>query len=261
MRLWRMRRKLHIWRHNPVGRLRRWWNLKLLDRPIDGLWPYERRVFSQHGDDGILDAIFQVIGTTNRYYVEFGTQAGDERNTRFLAERRGWAGLLMDGGFEDSAINLHREFITAENINDLFAKYGVPREFDLLSIDIDGNDYWVWRSLSAGCRPRVVVIEYNASRGPRERRTIAYDPSFVWNESDYFGASLAALEQLGRSKGYRLIGCDSMGVNAYFVRSDLLGDRIVPKTAEQAYRSPVYGPLKRGHPPDPERTMIEPPPE
>jgi len=147
--LWRAYRKLHISRNNVFNEARRWLSLSVLGRPITDIWPYEKKVYSQHGEDGVLDAIFRVIGTTSRFYVEFGTGDALQRNTRFLAERRGWSGLLMDGGFENPAINLRREFITAENINELFARYDVPHDLDLLSIDIDGNDYWVWENIDA----------------------------------------------------------------------------------------------------------------
>jgi hypothetical protein len=260
-RLRQVRRALRISRFNPLPSLRRWWRLSMRRRPLDDLRPYEQRVFSQQGEDGVLAALFQVIGTTTRFYVEFGVEDGSQRNTRYLAERRGWRGLLVDGAFENPTINLRRDFVTAENINQIFAKYDVPEEFDLLSIDIDGNDYWVWRRLSGAYRPRVVMVEYNASVGPHERRTIAYDPAFVWSGTDYFGASLAALEQLGASKGYRLLGCESTGVNAFFVRSDLLGERLVPKTAREAYQPPLYGRAEGGHPRDPARTMMEVPAE
>ena len=256
-RLWRMVRKIHIWRHNPLGALYRWTTLSVMRRPIGDLWPYERRNYSQHGEDGILDAIFQAVGTTNRYYVEFGVGDGSERNTRFLAERRGWRGLLMDGGYDDPSINLHREFITAENINDLFAKHGVPDEFDLLSIDLDGNDYWVWQRIDSRYRPRVVVAEYNANAGPDSRLTIPYDPEFRWSGTDYYGASLAALNSVAAEKGYLLVGCESLGVNAFFVRADVATGRISAKTTREAYRPPRYGPAKQGHPHDPNRKLID----
>lgn len=256
-RLWRLVRKIHVWRYNPLGALYRWLTLSVLRRPIDDLWPYERTVYSQHGEDGILDAIFRVIGTTNRYYVEFGVGNGSERNTRYLAAHRGWRGLLMDGGHSDPSINLHREFITADNINSLFAKHEVPAEFDLLSIDIDGNDYWIWQRLSDRYRPRVIVAEYNANVGPEERRTIAYDPQFVWTGTDYYGASLGALAALGEDKGYVLAGCESLGVNAFFVRSDLATGRITSKKPREAFRPPRFGARKNGHPRDPSRTLVE----
>ena len=121
----------------------------------------ERREFSQNGEDGILQAIFEKIGTTNRYYVEFGVEDGMECNTRYLFTHEGWKGLLMDGNHEDGTRNLQREFITAENVEGLFNTYVVPQMFDLLSIDVDGNDYWIWNAVTQ-YKPRVVLIEYNA---------------------------------------------------------------------------------------------------
>ena len=110
---------------------------------------YERRVFSQNSEDGVIERILEVIGTTNKYFVEFGVgSTGVECNTRYLAQQ-GWQGLLMDAGARPDDPRIRRERITAENINDLFAKYQVPDEPDLLSIDIDGNDYWVWKAIAA----------------------------------------------------------------------------------------------------------------
>ena len=143
--------------------------LRLFRLPLRDLTRYERKMsprnrgeYAQSGEDGVLEAIFALIGPTNRHYVEFGTQDGIQCNTRWLMKHRGWSGLLMDGSHENPSIGLAREFVTAGNVEELFRKYGVPAEFDLLSIDIDGNDYWVWRAIRS-YRPRVVVIEYNAS--------------------------------------------------------------------------------------------------
>ena len=151
-------------------------------------------------------------------------------------------------------MDIKREFITAENIQELFAKYQVPREFDLLSIDIDGNDYWVWKAV-VDYRPRVVAIEYNAMVPPDQARTIAYEPSFIWKKTDYMGASLLALEKLGKEKGYTLVGCDSCGTNAFFVDSTL-AQHFVRHSVSELFRPPGYHGGK-GHPPDPERKMIE----
>ncbi len=227
--------------------------------PLRDLTRYEMRVRSQNGEDGILRAIFARIGPGSRYYVEFGVESGRECNTRYLREAGGWTGLLMDGGHEDPAINLRREFITAENVEALFAKYGVPREPDLLCIDIDGNDYYVWRTLAPRWRARVVVVEYNAMYGPTDRRTIAYDPAFRWRGTDYMGASLQALVSVADRWGYTLVACDSRGVNAFFVRDDLLGGHFERRPAAELYRPPRFGPKvggrHRGHPPDPTRRM------
>ncbi len=181
---------------------------------------YEARTFSQNGEDGVIARIFDCIGTTNRYFVEFGTGAdGSERNTRLL-ERQGWKGLLMDACADPAHPEVRLESITAENINGLFGKYSVPEEFDLLSIDIDGNDYWVWRAIDARYRPRLLVMEYNAADPPDESKTIRYDPGFRWRGTDYFGASLLALSNLGARKGYTLVYCERRGVNAFFLRTD-----------------------------------------
>jgi tetratricopeptide (TPR) repeat protein len=217
----------------------------------------ERRFTSQNGEDGVIEAIFAAIGTTNRYFVEFGVQDATECNSaRLLA--RDWSGLLMDGDgiSRNPRATVQREFVTAENVNSLFGKYGVPREFDLLSIDIDGNDYWVWRAIEY--RPRVVVIEYNASVPPTERRTIAYDPSFRWNGTDYCGASLRALAELGSEKGYALVYCERAGVNAFFVERSALPPGFAPRAPEQVYRPPNYFYRGERHPPDPLRRMIDP---
>lgn len=215
---------------------------------------YENRVYSQNGEDGVLSRIFSVIGDTNRYFVEFGTGAdGSERNTRLL-QQKGWTGLLMDQGADGNSF-IRQEHITTENINGLFAKYLVPGEFDLLSIDVDGNDYWIWRALSARYRPRVVVIEYNAGIPPTESKSIVYDPDFKWQITDYFGASLAALAKLGKRKGYKLIYCESTGVNAFFVRDDLCPWE--PGPVVDLYRRMAAWPHGGSFPRDPSRTMVD----
>lgn len=225
---------------------------------------YESRKFSQNGEDGVISRIFDCIGTTNRYFVEFGTGAdGSERNTRLL-ERQGWTGLLMDSCADPAHPEVRREIITAENINELFEKYSVPEEFDLLSIDIDGNDYWVWRALHRRYRPRLLVIEYNAFVPPDESKAIRYDPGFRWRGTDYFGASLLALANLGASKGYALVYCERRGVNAFFLRADYappqlrsVGDLYRPFDHRiPRKRLPWFG-RKYVHPRDPDLRMID----
>ena len=223
-------------------------------RPLPNLTYHENSFYSQNGEDGILQAIFARIGAGSRRFVEFGVEDGSECNTRFLAEKQNWTGLLMDGGHTDAARNLHREMVTVENVAGLFRKYGVPEEFDLLCIDIDGNDYWVWRELASYWRPRVVVIEYNAAEGPDVSTSIAYDPAFRWSKTDYVGASLQALVTLGKSLGYTLIVCDSRGVNAFFVADELVLGNFVRYTTAELYRPPRFR-AEGGHPRDPTRRM------
>jgi hypothetical protein len=151
-------------------------------------------------------------------------ETGLECNTRLLAEQFGWRGVLLDGSDYPEKFGVKREFITAENVNELLAKYDVPRQFDLFSLDVDGNDYWIWSALEY--EPRVVVIEYNATLGAGESKTIKYDPSFSWSSRgfpNYYGASLLALSKLGRRKGYVLVYANY--VNAIFVKRELVPHR------------------------------------
>jgi hypothetical protein len=186
---------------------------------------YERRVYSQSGEDGALARIFELIGTSNRFFVEFGAWDGlNLSNTAHLRLDHGWTGLLMEGSDRADDAPVEREHIDADNVNALFAKYAVPERFDLLSIDIDGNDYWVWKAIE-GFTARVVVIEYNALFGNGVSKAMRYDAKHIWDKTPYHGASLAALRKLGQAKGYALIYTDSWAPNAFFVlRSELPAD-------------------------------------
>jgi hypothetical protein len=211
---------------------------------LDRLNRYEARYCSQDGEDGIIKAIFQRVGVTNKFCVEFGVGTGTECNTAYLVKKRGWSFLWMDA-FEGVSEPIQKEYITAENINQLFTKYGVPITFDLLSIDIDYNTYWVWKAIQ-GFNPRVVVVEYNACFPPTESVVVPYDPHGVWDGgTNYWGASLLALTRLGVEKGYTLVACDNWGVNAFFVTSDLK-DFFVSKSIEEIYRPPRYGKMVNG---------------
>ncbi len=218
--------------------------LSVNNQQID-LAKHERKIFSQNGEDGVIKKIFEIIKTTNKYYVEFGVENANQCNTRNLRENCGWSGLLMDGGYENKEIGLYQEFITAENINNLFQKYNVPQEFDLLSIDIDYNDFYVWKSLDEIYQPRVVIIEYNASHLPTEDKVVKYDPNAVWDTTNYFGASIRALYNLGKRKGYSLIYANNQGVNLFFVKSSILSQ--IEHSFKDTnnifliYNSPKYG--------------------
>jgi hypothetical protein len=192
---------------------------------------YEARATSQNGEDGIIAEIFRRIGTTNRFFVEFGVEDGAQCNTAQLA-LAGWSGLMIEADPHFHAqlvdrwtsfpmVRVARFFITAENVASIFADNGVPREFDMLSIDIDGNDYWVWRALSQ-YRPRLVIIEYNVAYAPPKRWVMQYNPTHRWDQTTYYGASLTSLTALAEGLGYALIGTDAAGVNAFFLRVDLI---------------------------------------
>jgi len=237
---------------------------KALHKPLADLTYYQRRVpfierweYSQNGEDGIIEVIFGTIGTTNTFCVEFGVEDGMQCNSRYLLKHKGWTGLLMDGQDPLPGSTVQKEFITAENINDLFRKHGVPPEFDLLSIDIDGNDYWVWKAIN-GFKPRVVIMEYNACLPWEASKTIPYRPDFQWDKTDYYGASLMALVKLGKEKGYTLLCTDRNGVNAFFIRDDL-AKYFVIHPPEDLYRPASFkGIPGKKHPPDPKnRPWVE----
>lgn len=197
-------------------------------RWICDLWRHEWAFYSQNGEDGVLQSIFANIGARHREYVEFGTEDGRECNTRYLREAYNWTGLLMDGGHANAAINLHREFITAENVNALFGKHGVSRHFDLLSVDVDFNDYWILDALDlAQFAPRVIVCEYNSHVPATEARAVQYNATRGWDSrTDYFGVSMRALEVWGTRHNYSLVYCESHGVNCFLVHNDALGANV-----------------------------------
>jgi hypothetical protein len=215
----------------------------------------EARVFSQNGEDGIILYLFSRIGVTDRRFVEIGIEDGRECNTANLAINLGWSGLMIDhdaAGVDTArrrfaarpetaaTVTVEQAHVTRENIDAILARHGVGKELDLLSIDIDGNDLWVWEAVN-GVRPRIVVVEYNATFGPRRSVSVPYDPGFDrmarhpsgW----YHGASVTALARLGARKGYLLAGCDSNGVNAFFVREDCAGGAVAAVAPESAWRA------------------------
>lgn len=184
---------------------------------------HEKHVFSQFGEDGIIEKIFELIGETNKKYLEFGATTTCN-NTKNLHVNKGFTGTLWGSdGHECDYNTIHKEFVTVENIGELCTKYEIDKDLDFLSIDIDGNDWYVWRELSRRIRPRVVVIEYNGEFRVDDDKIIPYDPTFEWDrKTKYFGATLRALFNLARSMGYSLVTCNRHGNNAFFVRDDCL---------------------------------------
>jgi hypothetical protein len=223
------------------------------------LAPYGYVAYSMADQDGILQEIFKRIGATNRQLVEFGCGDGLENNTVYLV-MLGWKAFWMDGGGAQTAsvrekhasriasgqLQVRQTFITRENINELIGSSGLGPEIDLLVIDLDGNDYYIWEALTA-VNPRVVVIEYNATFRPPHKVVQEYKADHVWDSTNYFGSSLAALEEMGRKKGYCLVGCNYTGIDAFFVRQDLVGEHFAgPFTAERHYRPAMYDAYVRG---------------
>lgn len=230
------------------------------------------KVYSQNDEDGIVAEIFRRIGTANSRFMEFGVENGLENNTLYLLEQ-GWSGAWLEGsrdnvsaievGFrrkiDAGRLSIRQAVVDRDNINDLVRALALPHDLDLLSIDIDGNDYHIWDAITA-IEPRVVVIEYNAKFPPPMRWVIGYDPAHRWDGTDQCGASLETMADLGRRKGYRLVGCNITGSNAFFVKSGLAGRRF----AEPADAATLYQPARyfltpaffSGHPPGYSRSQI-----
>ena len=210
----------------------------------------EFRVFSQWGEDGIIQFLNRHVPIENKTFVEFGVQDYLESNTRFLVVKDNWSGLVIDGSAENIGkvrgselywrhrIRAECAFITRDNINDIIRSVGITGDIGLLSVDIDGNDYWVWQAIDV-IQPRIVVVEYNARFGVERAVSVPYDPQFIRERAHssmiYYGASLAALAQLGEVKGYALVGCNSAGNNAFFVRKDVRPSSLPSLTAREAY--------------------------
>lgn len=214
---------------------------------------FEAQVFSQNGEDGVIAEIFARIGETDRTFVECGVGDGVVNNTTYLLQK-GWRGVWFERNdasvrsilttfrrpVTQGRLGVAKTQLTMENAAEAFRQAGVPREFDLLSIDIDRNTPFLWKGL-ATFKPRVVVTEYNASIPPSDAWTVEYDGDAHWNRSLYFGGSLKAFEEIGAELGYTLVGCETTGVNAFFVRNDLVGTNFsAPFTAEHHYEPPRY---------------------
>lgn len=206
------------------------------------------KVYSQADEDGIIEEIFERIGVTNRVFVEFGCGNGLENNSHYLLLKK-WHGLWIEGrkkyvdfiqskfaiAIQSGQLTIKHAFLTTENINDIISQH-ITGEIDLLSVDMDGNDFHIVKTINC-IRPRVIVVEYNARKGPRLDWVMAYNPDHVWDGTDYLGASLKAFEILLQERGFSLVGCSVTGVNAFFVKNDLISEELFlpPFTSENHY--------------------------
>jgi hypothetical protein len=219
--------------------------------PID-LEALSKGIYSQGAEEAMLDRVFELIAPERRYCVEFGASDGlRNSNTARLIREQGWSGLLIEGSSyrfdklvkhyaDQPSVRLVQATVQPETVEELFAAAQVPTDLDLLSIDIDGNDYWVWRAIER-YRPRVLIIEYNPYYAPPERWVMKYNADHAWDGSTYYGASLESLCRLGKQKGYELICCDHNGNNAFFVEQALYARfRLDDNTAQVLYRPAMY---------------------
>ncbi len=225
---------------------------KRMSQPL-ALENFGYKVYSQNDEDGIIQEIFRRIGTETKEFIEFGVQDGLECNSHYLLHQ-GWHGLWLEGDsgactqighkfrpvIKDGRLKVVNAFITRENIEALILKnrnsHNDGTSPDFLSIDIDGNDWYVWDAIKS-IKPRLVCIEYNGKFPPDYNWKQAYDAKHIWDGSDWQGASLKAMELLGKQKGYVLVGTNLTGVNAFFVREDLFSKEkfLACVTAEELY--------------------------
>lgn len=209
---------------------------------------YEFKVFSQNGEDGIIQFLIQNTEIKNKIFVEFGVETYKEANTKFLLLNNGWSGLIIDGDKDAmekiASSDLHWKydlksignFITKDNINEIIKSAGIEGEIGLLSVDIDGNDYWVFENIDC-INPQILIMEYNSMFGDTHKISVPYDENFVRSQKHYsnlyYGASIAALCDIANKKGYDLVGSNSFGNNLFFIRHDCnkLKIKLTPKEA------------------------------
>jgi hypothetical protein len=210
----------------------------------------EFQVFSQNGEDAILLWILEQTGAPVKSFVEIGIENARECNTALLAFVLGWDGLMLEADplgvaaaqrfsrrmlmGRPNGVEIRQAFVTRENVNALIGGGALG----VLSIDVDGMDYWLWKAVEDAA-PRVVVVEYNASMGPEESITVPYRADFSAADAHpsgyYHGASLAALEKLGREKGYGLVAVDAAGVNAFFVLEAIRPETLQARSAAELF--------------------------
>jgi len=222
-------------------------------KPLPTFDEVEFRVHSQNGEDGILLYLFSLLGTPTKKCVEVCAADGIECNTANLVRNHGWRGLMIDGSrpLVAKAQNFYRKdrssrwqppkvveaWVTTDSVNSIFADNGFDGDTDLLSLDMDGVDYWIWKALTV-TQPLVVVAEYNWGWGPDEAMTVPYEPAFA-GVKRYYGASLAAFTKLGKEKGYRLVGNQRWGFNAFFIKNGF-GEEYFPEIPPaQCFDNPV----------------------
>lgn len=222
----------------------------------------EFKVYSQFGDDGIIQYLVHHIDLQNQTFIEFGVEDYLESNTRFLMQKNNWTGFIMDG----TASNIERlkqspiywrhdlqaqaVFVTQDNINQLIADATKTWSgVDILHIDIDGNDYWIWQEIEIN--PAIVIMEYNANFGFEKALTIPYAADFYRTNAHYsnlyWGCSLKALYDLAMRKGYEFIGCNSAGNNAYFVRKDMMNENVRAVSLEKGFVYSKYRESRNSH--------------
>jgi hypothetical protein len=214
------------------------------------LQDYEFKIFSQWGEDGIIQSLVDRVAISDRTFIEFGVADFSESNCRFLLMKDNWRGYVMDGDganidrlrqsyyFWKHDLQARAVFITPDNINHLLTESGFDSDVGILSIDIDGLDYWVLSAIRV-VRPRILIVEYNAVFGSERAISVPNIDNFVRSRAHtswlYFGASLSAYDFWARENGYSLVGTSSSGTNAFFVRNDVRPSDLQDLTVAEAF--------------------------
>ena len=211
---------------------------------------YEFKIFSQWGEDGIIQHLTKSIEIKNKTFIEFGVEDFIQANCRFLLMKDDWKGFVIDSSKNNISrlqslyfywkyeLNSLVAYITKENINDLLSKSGFKEDLGILSIDLDGNDYYILQAIE-NFKPRILICEYNAVFGEKRKISIPYQSDFNRTKSHYsnlyWGASLAAMTFLANKKGYSLVGTNSTCLNAFYIRNDLINSKVEVLTVEDSY--------------------------
>lgn len=225
------------------------------NKPSNNLHEYEFKVFSQWGEDGIIQHLINSIEIKNKTFIEFGIEDFSESNCRFLLMKDDWKGFVIDGSISNIERlkasyfywkhHLHAvdAFITKENIESILETSGFEEDLGLLSIDLDGNDFFILEAIN-NYKPRILICEYNPIFGANRKISIPYQSDFQRTKAHhsnlYWGASLAAMTYLAETKGYTLVGTNSAGNNAFYIRNDLLNGKFNALSAEAAYLPSNY---------------------
>ncbi len=217
---------------------------------IKSLHDVEFKVFSQWGDDGIIQYLINNIEISNKTFIEFGVETYHESNTRFLLMNNNWSGLVIDGSKKNISnikkqdvywkygLEVECSFITKDNINSIFAKHNYTGNIGILSVDIDGNDYWITEAID-NITADILVMEYNSVFGKERAISVPYNESFTRSKGHYsnlyYGVSLKAASHIANKKGYAFVGCNSNGNNAYFVLRTKLNDVIKEVSVDENF--------------------------
>ena len=231
------------------GRILSLLNQKNTNAPLND---YEFKVFSQWGEDGIIQHLINSLEIKNKTFIEFGVEEFTESNCRFLMMKDNWRGFIVDGSLSHINsikqsyfywrydLNAYHAFITKNNINEILQHSGFAEDLGILSIDVDGNDWFILKAVSF-YKPRILICEYNDVFGEERAISVPYDPQFNRTQKQYsnlyFGASISGITYLAEKKGYTLVGVNSNRNNAFFIRQDLVCDK-VPKVDLEAIYEP-----------------------